>query len=103
MNPIYPQSGNPITTDLDDDLLMDEEYILECFDREIEARETEIVSLKIPQSVMISLSQVAEYYDMYLVSLIQFYIGQGLHQHLQDRQISSISTSGKVYANDLYQ
>lgn len=63
---------------------MDEAYILECLDRAIAARETETISLKIPKSVMISLAKVAEHHDMSLIGLIQFYIGQGLRQHLQD-------------------
>jgi len=33
---------------------------------------------------MISLAKVAEHHDMSLIGLIQFYIGQGLRQHLQD-------------------
>ena len=84
MNPNDAQSSDPDWIDLDNDnLLMDEAHILECLDRAIATRETETVSLKIPKSVMVSLAQVAEHYDMSLVALIQFYIGQGLRQHVQ--------------------
>ena len=82
MNPSDAQKiGNSGEIDLDD---MDEAHILKYIDRAIAARETETIALKIPKSVMVSLAKVAEHHDMSLLGLIQFYIGKGLRQHLQD-------------------
>ncbi|MGA1528134.1 MAG: hypothetical protein ACO33Y_09350 [Burkholderiaceae bacterium] len=84
--PVTPKDADLLATEAieDDGDFPDEETILRGLEAAIAARETETISLKIPKSVMISLAKVAEHHDMSLTGLIQFYIGQGLRQHLQD-------------------
>jgi hypothetical protein len=54
----------------------------EEFEMKIRPRETEVVSLAIPQDVLASIEKVAANRDMSAQALLKLYIGQGLRQDL---------------------